>query len=123
MTTSGEQADSAKVAVAIPCLDEAKAIAAVVAAWREALPETTESWLVKLAGAGHLLAAHPEDPSTARGFLETPTDADPERLRAVLSDVVTTFLKAHLAGEASAKDRLADLAEHHPTDIADVRRR
>lgn len=91
--------------------------------WREALPETTESWLVKLAGAGHLLAAHPEDPSTARGFLETPTDADPERLRAVLSDVVTTFLKAHLAGEPSAKDRLADLAEHHPTDIADVRRR
>ncbi|WP_435019851.1 glycosyltransferase [Tundrisphaera sp. TA3] len=39
MTTPGEQADSAKVAVAIPCLNEANAIAAVVAAWREALPE------------------------------------------------------------------------------------
>ena len=48
---------------------------------------------MKLAGAGHLLAAHPEDPSTARGFLETPTDADPDRLREVLADVVTTFLR------------------------------
>jgi len=91
--------------------------------WREALPETTESWLVTLAGAGHLLAAHPEDPSTARGFLETPSDADPERQRAVLAEVVTTFLTAQLTGDPAAKGRLESLAETHPTDIADVRRR
>lgn len=91
--------------------------------WREALPTTTESWLVKIADAGHLLASHPEDPSTARGFLETPTDADPDQLRAVLADVVVTFLKAHLAGDPSAKDRLESLAEQPPTHIADVRRR
>jgi dienelactone hydrolase len=91
--------------------------------WREALPETTEAWLVHLAGAGHMLAAHPEDPSTARGFLETPTDADQDRLREVLADVVSTFLAAHLTGRPDAKAALERLADHPPTEIADVRRR
>ena len=91
--------------------------------WREALPETTEAWFVQLAGAGHLLAVHPDDPSTARGFLETPTDADPERLRAVLADVIIKFLEAHLTGDPSAKDRLESLTDHYPTEIAAVRRR
>ena len=91
--------------------------------WREALPVDTEAWLVKLAGAGHLLLAHPEDPSTARGFLEEPADADHDRLRDVLADVVTTFLAAHLAGDPAAKERLEELAVHPPIEIADVRRR
>ena len=60
--------------------------------WLEALPATTEAWLVHLAGAGHMLAVHPDDPSTARGFLETPTEADQDRLREVLADLVATFL-------------------------------
>lgn len=91
--------------------------------WREALPSTTESWLVHLAGAGHMLASHPEDPSTARGFLETPTDADPDRLRVVLGDVVATFMSAHLTGSATAKAALEDLAVQPPSEIADIRRR
>ncbi|MBA2953611.1 alpha/beta hydrolase [Nocardioides sp. MAH-18] len=95
----------------------------VTRTFSEALPETTESWLVHLAGAGHLLAAHPEDPSTARGFLETPSDADPDRLRAVLGDLVATFLTAHLTDRPDAKSRLEQIAEHPPTEIADVRRR
>ena len=91
--------------------------------WHEALPEDTEAWLVRLADAGHLLLVHPEDPSTARGFLETPTDADPDRLRDVLADLVTTFLAAHLAGDTAAKERLEHFADQPPTEIADVRRR
>lgn len=91
--------------------------------WCEALPATTESWLVHLAGAGHMLASYPEDPSTARGFLETPTDADPDRLRTVLGDVVATFLTAHLAGSPVAKARLEELAVQPPSEIAAVRRR
>lgn len=91
--------------------------------WREALPATTESWLVHLAGAGHMLAAHPEDPSTARGFLETPTDADHDRLREVLGDVVATFLTAHLTGSPAAKARLEQVADQPPSEIAAVRRR
>lgn len=91
--------------------------------WAEALPETTEAWLVTLADAGHMFAAHPDDPSTGRGFLETPTDADDDRLREVLADVVTTFFRAHLTGDPSAKDRLERLADTPPTEIADVRRR
>ena len=91
--------------------------------WREAVPATTEAWLVHLAGAGHMLAAHPEDPSTARGFLETPTDADHDRLREVLGDVVTTFMAAHLTGSPPAKSQLEQLAEQPQPEIAAVRRR
>lgn len=39
MATSGEPHHTPKIAVAIPCLDEAGAIAAVIASWRKALPE------------------------------------------------------------------------------------
>ena len=78
---------------------------------------------MRLAGAGHMLAAHPEDPSTARGFLETPTEADQDRLRELLADVVTTFLHAHLRGDTAAKGRLEHLAEHPEPEIADIRRR
>ena len=95
----------------------------VTRTWSEALPETTEAWLVHLAGAGHMLAAHPEDPSTARGFLETPTDADHDRLREVLGDVVASFFDAHLTGSPSAKSQLEHLAEQPQPEIAAVRRR
>jgi len=91
--------------------------------WREAVASTTECWLVHLAGAGHMLAAHPEDPSTARGFLETPTDADHDRLREVLGDVVATFLAAHLTSAPSAKSQLDQLAEQPQPEIAAIRRR
>ncbi len=70
-----------------------------------------------------MLAAHPEDPSTARGFLETPTDADHDRLREVLGDVVATFMAAHLTGSPSAKSQLEQLAEQPQPEIAAVRRR
>jgi len=91
--------------------------------WREAVPATTEAWLVHLQGAGHMLASYPEDPSTARGFLETPTDADHDRLREVLGDIVSTFMSAHLTGSTSAKSQLEQLAEQPQPEIAAVRRR
>lgn len=90
--------------------------------WREALPATTEAWLVRLAGAGHMLVAHPEDPSTARGFLETPTDADQDRLRAVFAEVVSAFLAARLTDRPDATTQWERLAEHAPPEIADLRR-
>ncbi len=91
--------------------------------WLEALPATTEAWLVHLAGAGHMLAVHPDDPSTARGFLETPTEADQDRLREVLADLVAAFLGAQLRGDAAAKRRLDELVEQAPPEIAELRRR
>lgn len=91
--------------------------------WAEALPVTTEAWLVRLAGAGHMLTAHPDDPSTARGFLETPTEADQDRLRDTFADLVTTFLHTHLCGDTAAKGRLEHLAEHPEPEIAEIRRR
>ena len=45
--------------------------------WDEALPPSTEAWLVRIADAGHMLPAAPEDPTSARGFLEEPTGRRP----------------------------------------------
>ncbi|KHL15789.1 hypothetical protein CLV56_0573 [Mumia flava] len=95
----------------------------IAATWRDAVPATTDAWLVTLAGAGHMLAAHPDDPTTARGFLEEATGGDAAALRATLAETVATFLRAHVRGEAEAKDALELLVEQPGPQIAEIRRR
>lgn len=89
--------------------------------WSEALPATTEAWLVLLADAGHMLPAAPEDPSSARGFLEAPPLTDQDHLRGALIDVVAAFFAARLCDDAAAKAVLESLADQ--PEIAAVRRR
>lgn len=91
--------------------------------WAEALPEGTEAWLIRLAGAGHMLPAAPEDPTSARGFLEAPLEADQDELRGVLLDLLTTFFAAHLRDDPSARTALEALPDDPRPQLADVRRR
>ncbi|MBW9205572.1 hypothetical protein KV102_16215 [Mumia sp. zg.B53] len=95
----------------------------VTATWERALPSTTEAWLVHLAGASHMLAAHPHDPTTARGFLEDPPTGDDAARRDALATTVTSFLRASLRGDAEAKNALELLAEQPCPEIAEIRRR
>ncbi|WP_104106288.1 alpha/beta hydrolase [Nocardioides sp. 616] len=91
--------------------------------WREALPQASEAWLVRLAGAGHMLPASPEDPTSARGFLEEPNSADQDHLRGVLTELVTTFFRAGLVSDAGSKAALNRWDDHRRPEIADIRRR
>ncbi|WP_181309703.1 alpha/beta hydrolase family protein [Nocardioides campestrisoli] len=91
--------------------------------WLEALPLAAEAWLVRLAGAGHMLPAAPEDATSARGFLEEPTDADQDHLRGVLAELVTTFFAARLIGDAESKAALDRWHDHRRPEIVDVSRR
>jgi dienelactone hydrolase len=91
--------------------------------WERAVPEGTEAWLVRLADAGHLLPATPEDPTSARGFLEEPPAGDQDRLRAVLLELLTTFFSAHLRRDPDAAAALDGWVTHPRPDIADIRRR
>ncbi|WP_300678044.1 alpha/beta fold hydrolase [Nocardioides sp.] len=94
--------------------------------WVEAIPAETEAWLVRLEGAGHLAVASPEDPTSARGFLEPPLSADQDELRADLCALLTTFFTAHLGlGEtaAAAADELEQILVQPRPTIADIRRR
>jgi alpha-beta hydrolase superfamily lysophospholipase len=99
--------------------------------WAEAVPASTEAWLVRLADAGHMLPASPEDPTTARGVLEEPPVADQDQLREVLTTMLVTFFTARLAvGETAdrADTALEGYLKNHNagTDvspIADIRRR
>ncbi|MBM9459186.1 dienelactone hydrolase family protein [Nocardioides sp. zg-536] len=89
----------------------------------EALPADTEAWLVRLAGAGHMLPAAPEDPTSARGFLEEPLTADAEHLRGVLVELLVAFYSSRLGTDAVATTVLAGLADDPRPEIADIRRR
>ena len=91
--------------------------------WAEALPASTEAWMFTLAGAGHMLPVTPEDPTSARGFLEEPTNVDQDTLREVFTDLVITFFAAALRGDPDAKADQDRWLDHHRTEIADVRRR
>ncbi len=99
--------------------------------WAEAIPEGTEAWLVRLTEAGHMLPASPEDPTTARGFLEEPPTADQDELRHVLTSLLVTFFTARLAEGEPAEAAEAVLEGHlknHSTEaegssFADIRRR
>lgn len=91
--------------------------------WAEALPATTEAWLVRIADAGHMLPAAPEDPTSARGFLEDPPAGDQDHLRSIVVDLVTTFFSAHLTTEPQAKVELDQWHDQARPEIVDVRRR
>ncbi|KAA1420488.1 alpha/beta hydrolase [Mumia zhuanghuii] len=95
----------------------------ITATWSQAVPATTEAWLVHLDGATHMLAAHPQDPSTARGFLEGPPTGDADAQRDALATTICTFFAAHVRGDAAAKDALELLAEQPRSEIAEIRRR
>lgn len=58
----------------------------------EAIAPERDAWLVVLDGANHLLACHPHDTSTARGFLEEPMPLDVEAVtRERYAEAVRSF--------------------------------
>jgi dienelactone hydrolase len=121
----GGTADGVVAASAIRYGEEAGAAGhdPIERTWAEALPATTEAWLVRLADAGHMLPAAPGDPTSARGFLESPPVADQDHLREVLFDLLVTFFAATLGDDHQAKAARDRWLGHHQPEIADVRRR
>ncbi|MFC6152369.1 alpha/beta hydrolase family protein [Nocardioides yefusunii] len=95
----------------------------VARTWAEGLPHAAESWLVQFAGAGHLLPVQPEDPTSARGFLEAPLVADQEPLREIFVALVTEFLATHLGKDPAAAESLSQHCETPSPLIAVLRRR
>ncbi|MQW76788.1 alpha/beta fold hydrolase [Nocardioides sp. dk4132] len=91
--------------------------------WREALPGAAEAWLAVLSGAGHMLPATPADPSSARGFLEEPLDADQDELREVFARLLTDFLDAKLCDDPAATATLQHHLDQPNPVFADLRRR
>ncbi len=91
--------------------------------WAEAIPATTEAWLVRITDAGHMLPSALEDPTSARGFLETPNGADQDQLREVFVVLTAAFLVATLKDEPSTKAALDQWHDHPRPEIADIRRR
>lgn len=95
----------------------------VVRTWLDGLPECPQAWLAVVRGAGHLLPVSPEDPTSARGFLEPPLEADQDELRKVFVTLVTAFLRSHLHHDAAATSVLEHDLENTPHHLADLRRR
>ncbi|NPC97664.1 alpha/beta fold hydrolase [Nocardioides sp. zg-DK7169] len=91
--------------------------------WGEGLPGAAEAWLAVLAGAGHMLPATPDDPSSARGFLEEPLAADQDELREAFVRLVTDFLAAKLRDDPAATATLLHYLDQPNPVFADIRRR
>ena len=91
--------------------------------FEESLASSSDAVFVELAGAGHFVAADPLDPTTARSFLDAVPTTDPSRSRAVLVDLLTAFLDAHVAEVPEAHIRLNDFIANPPAEIAAVGRR
>jgi predicted dienelactone hydrolase len=65
----------------------------VTRTFREALKDGHAHRLEVLAGASHMAVVHPEDPTTARGFLDAPGADDPAA-RSTFGDLVNDFIRS-----------------------------
>lgn len=95
----------------------------VVRTFEESLGKSRSAWLVRIAGAGHLLPVQPEDPTSARGFLEAPLNEDQEVLRTLFVGILSNFLAAELGSDAAAAADLTENLINPPHHFAEFRRR
>lgn len=90
----------------------------VAATFDSGVRDGVAAYEVVLAGANHLLVCDPEDPTSARGFLEAPPTVDPAASRRVLVEVLGAFLGRHVA----ADDHMAPMATAAASElVASVR--
>ncbi|MFC5751317.1 alpha/beta hydrolase [Actinomadura rugatobispora] len=71
--------------------------------------------LAVVKGANHFAVADPVDPTAARAFLDLDPDTDPGESRRAFTDLVVTFLRAHVRGE--------DVTPNADPALIDLRRR
>lgn len=81
-----------------------------------------DAWFVLWDGANHF-AMGDEDPTCARGFLDTPAPTDPALTRADMVRVITDFLNAYVKDDALALEGLEKFYAQPPATVADVRRK
>jgi dienelactone hydrolase len=77
----------------------------------EALAPGRTAYLATLRGANHFSLGHPQDPTTARGFLDGDVEGDDAQHRSRLADLITTFLRLHLQEESDAASELDTLLD------------
>ena len=95
----------------------------VVRTFQESFDSAPEVWYVQVKGAGHLLPVQPEDPTSARGFLEPPLEADQAPLRELFVSLVQEFLATHFGSDAAHAASLSHHLDNPSPHIADIRRR
>ena len=84
----------------------------------EALP--TGSSYVVFDGANHFAMGWPEDPTTARGFLDQTPTVPPEKTRAALAEVTALFCLAHARSDAEARRQLDAWLASPPAVVAEA---
>jgi dienelactone hydrolase len=71
-------------------------------------------------GANHFAMGYPEDPTTARGFLDLEPTTPPEKTREALGDVVVLFCRAHGYDDTQAKADLESWIASPPAVVAEA---
>jgi predicted dienelactone hydrolase len=70
-----------------------------------------DSYLIIIEGANHFSVAHPQDATTGRAFLEE-SSAAPEEERALIAQLISLFIEAHVRGSHQASQTLSDQHRH-----------
>jgi predicted dienelactone hydrolase len=84
----------------------------------EALDAGREAYLAILRGANHFSLADPQDPTTARGFLDGDVEGDDARHRSRLASLISAFLRLHLLDEQDAAAELDELLRAPPLAVS-----
>ncbi len=68
-----------------------------------------DAYLVLLEGANHFSIAYPQDPTTARPFLDFPATQPEEEIRSLMVETIGLFIDAHVRHQAEASQSLDQL--------------
>lgn len=71
-------------------------------------------------GANHFAMGYPEDPTTARGFLDLEPTTPPEKTREALADIVVLFCRAHGYDDEQAKADLGAWLAAPPAVVSEA---
>jgi hypothetical protein len=88
------------------------ATTSVVRTFQEAISGgRNDCYLMLVEGANHFSIAYPQDPTTARAFLDEPTTQPEEDIRSLLAQTVGLFIDAHVRQQPEAVRALEQLLD------------
>jgi len=91
--------------------------------YEDSLGASPDATYVVLKGANHFVAADPIDPTCARAFLDREPTMDPARSRAVLVQLLVSFLRSNVCADDESSRVFEDFVSTPPAEVQEVRRR
>ncbi|MEH6549215.1 MAG: hypothetical protein V7711_08985 [Pseudomonadales bacterium] len=94
-------------------VDNGNSTSAIETTFDESISSSrNDSYLFLLEGANHFSLAYPEDTTTGRAFLESPSSKPGQESRDILANIITQFILGHVKNNADALSQLQQLTQN-----------